>query len=430
MAESSEGAARPLAERLEGLWRGLIGWLDARFPLVETWEYHLSKYYAPKNHNFWYLMGWLATLILVNQLVTGIWLTMFYVPSGEGAFASIEHIMRDVAYGDVLRYMHSTGASAFFLIVYLHMFRGLMYGSYRKPRELVWLIGMAIYLALMAEGFFGYLLPWGNMSYWGAQVIVSLFGSVPVVGPDLAEWIRGDFVMSEITLNRFFALHVVAVPLILVGLVFVHFVALHHVGSSAPDGVDIKRLKDASGKPLDGVAFWPYTVVHDVHATVVFLFLFCAVVFFAPEMGGYFLEKPNFEVANPMKTPEHIAPVWYYTPFYAMLRAVTFPLFGIEAKFWGFVVMSSAIVLLFFLPWLDKSPVASMRNKGMASRWMLALFVVSFLILGYLGVTPASNLATAAAQIFTLIYFAYFVLMPWYTRAEKTTEPPERVTMR
>ena len=406
----------------------LVDWLDARFPATETWEYHLSKYYAPKNHNIWYLMGWLATFILVVQLVTGLWLTMSYVPSGEGAFASVEYIMRDVEFGWLLRYLHSTGASAFFVIVYLHIFRGLMYGSYRKPRELLWLIGMAIYLVLMAEGFFGYLLPWGNMSYWGAQVIVSLVGAIPFVGPDLMEWLRGDYLMSEITLNRFFALHVIALPLILVMLVFVHFVALHHVGSTAPDGADIKKFKDETGKPLDGVAFWPYTVTHDVHATVVFLFLFCAVVFFAPEMGGYFLEKPNFEMADPLKTPEHIAPVWYYTPFYAMLRAATFPLFGVPAKFWGLVIMVGAIVLPAFLPWLDRSPVAPMRSKGALSKVMLAIFVVSFIILGYLGLIPVSRQATAAAQVCTVTYFAYFVLMPWYTRAEKTKPVPERVT--
>ena len=406
----------------------LVDWLDVRFPATETWEYHLSRYYAPKNHNIWYLMGWLATFVLVLQLVTGLWLTMSYIPSGAGAFASVEYIMRDVEFGWLLRYLHSTGASAFFVIVYLHIFRGLMYGSYRKPRELLWLIGMAIYLVLMAEGFFGYLLPWGNMSYWGAQVIVSLVGAIPFVGPDLMEWLRGDYLMSEITLNRFFALHVIALPLILVMLVFVHFVALHHVGSTAPDGADIKKFKDATGKPLDGVAFWPYTVTHDVHATVVFLFLFCAAVFFAPEMGGYFLEKPNFEMADPLKTPDHIAPVWYYTPFYAMLRAATFPLFGVPAKFWGLVVMVGAIAIPAFLPWLDRSPVASMRSKGALSKLMLAIFVVSFVILGYLGMVPPSPLATTLAQLCTVLYFAYFVLMPWYTRAEKTKPVPERVT--
>ncbi len=405
-----------------------MGWLDARFPATETWEYHLSKYYAPKNHNFWYLMGWIATIVLVNQLLTGIWLTMSYVPSGEGAFASVEYIMRDVEFGWLLRYLHSTGASAFFVVVYLHMFRGLLYGSYQAPRELLWLIGMAIFIALMAEGFFGYLLPWGNMSYWGAQVIVSLVGAIPVIGPDLMEWVRGDFLMSGITLNRFFALHVVALPLVLVMLVFVHFVALHHVGSNNPDGIEIKANKDANGVPLDGLPFWPYTVTHDIHATVVFLFIFCAVVFFAPEMGGYFIEKPNFEEANPLKTPDHIAPVWYYTPYYAMLRAATYPLFGLDAKFWGFVVMAAAILVPAVLPWLDRSKVKSIRYKGMGSKIMLGLFVVSFFILGYLGTIAPSTNATLLAQFCTVIYFAYFVLMPWYTRVEKTKPVPDRVT--
>ena len=413
--------------RIPRVLGGFMEWLDARFPATETFQYHASEYYAPKNHNFWYLMGWLATIVLVNQLLTGIWLTMSYIPSSEGAFASVEYIMRDVEYGWLLRYLHSTGASAFFIVVYLHMFRGLLYGSYRKPRELLWLIGMVIYLALMAEGFFGYLLPWGNMSYWGAQVIVSLVGAIPYAGPGLMEWLRGDFLMSGITLTRFFALHVVALPLVLVMLVFVHFVALHHVGSTAPDGVDIKKFKDQKGKPLDGVAFWPYTVTHDIHATVVFLFLFCTVVFFAPEMGGYFLEKPNFEMANPLKTPDHIAPVWYYTPFYAMLRAVTYPLLGVPAKFWGFVVMVAAIAIPAMLPWLDRSPVASMRSKGMLSKAMLAIFIVSFLILGYLGTVAPSAAATALAQVCTVLYFAYFLLMPWYTRVEKTKPIPDRV---
>ncbi|MEM1231281.1 MAG: cytochrome bc complex cytochrome b subunit [Pseudomonadota bacterium] len=405
-----------------------MGWLDARFPATETWEYHLSKYYAPKNHNFWYLMGWIATIVLVNQLLTGIWLTMSYVPSGDGAFASVEYIMRDVEFGWLLRYLHSTGASAFFVVVYLHMFRGLMYGSYRAPRELLWLIGMAIFVVLMAEGFFGYLLPWGNMSFWGAQVIVSLVGAIPVIGADMMEWVRGDFLMSDITLNRFFALHVVALPLVLVMLVFVHFVALHHVGSNNPDGIEIKANKDENGVPKDGLPFWPYTVTHDVHATVIFLFIFCAVVFFAPEMGGYFLEKPNFEAANPLKTPEHIAPVWYYTPYYAMLRAATYPFLGLDAKFWGFVVMVAAIVVPAVLPWLDRSKVKSIRYKGMGSKVMLGIFVVSFLILGYLGTIPPATWATVLAQICTVLYFAYFVLMPWYTRVEATKPVPDRVT--
>lgn len=410
------------------MWFDFMDWVDVRFPATETFEYHMSKYYAPKNFNFWYYFGVLGIVMLILQIVTGVWLTMNYVPSGAGAFASVEYIMRDVEYGWLLRYLHSTGASFFFIVVYLHMFRGLMYGSYRKPRELLWLIGMAIFAALIVEGFFGYLLPWGNMSYWGAQVIVSLVGAIPVVGGDLMEWVRGDFLMSEITLNRFFALHVIALPLVLVILVFVHLVALHHVGSLGPDGIEIKKNKGPDGVPVDGIAFHPYYVVHDIHATVIFLFLFCVVVFYFPDGGGYFLEKPNFEMADPLKTPDHIAPVWYYTPFYAMLRAATYPLLGLDAKFWGFVVMAGAIVVPAVLPWLDRSPVKSIRYKGMWSKVMLGLFVISFVVLGYLGTIAPSPAATALAQVGTIIYFAYFVLMPWYTRIEKTKPEPERVT--
>jgi len=417
--------------KMAAAWGGFMTWVDERFPLTETFEYHMSHYYAPKNFNFWYFFGVLSMVVLVNQLLTGIWLTMSYVPSGAGAFASVEYIMRDVEYGWLLRYLHSTGASAFFVVVYLHMFRAMIYGSYRKPRELLWLIGMAIFVVLMAEGFFGYLLPWGNMSYWGAQVIVSLVGALPWIGPELMEWVRGDFLMSEITLNRFFALHVVALPLVLVMLVFVHIVALHHVGSNNPDGIEIKKHKDANGVPLDGIPFHPYyTIGHDLPAIVGFLFIFCAIVFFMPEMGGYFLEKPNFEQADPLKTPAHIAPVWYYTPFYAMLRAATYPLFGMSAKFWGFVVMAGAIVVPAILPWLDRSPVKSIRYKGLLSKIMLGLFVVSFFILGYLGTIAPSPGATLLAQICTVLYFSYFVLMPWYTRVEKTKPVPDRVTMR
>ena len=424
MAESGT----PRRSGISGSLHNGLEWFDARFPLIETYEYHLSRYWAPKNFNFWYLFGVLSMVVLVNQLLTGIWLTMSYVPSGDEAFASVEYIMRDVEFGWLLRYLHSTGASAFFIVVYLHMFRGMMYGSYRKPRELIWLFGMAIFLMLMAEGFLGYLLPWGNMSYWGAQVIVSLVGAIPVVGPDLMTWVRGDFLMSEITLNRFFALHVVALPLMLVMLVFLHIVALHHVGSNNPDGIDVKKYKDETGKPLDTIAFHPYyTIGHDLPAIVGFLIIFCAVVFFAPEMGGYFLEPPNFTEADPLKTPDHIAPVWYYTPFYAMLRAATYPLFGLDAKFWGFVVMVGAIAVPAVLPWLDRSPVKSIRYKGAISRWMLGLFVVSFAVLGWLGTQPATPLATLLAQVFTAGYFAYFVLMPWYTRVEKCKPVPERV---
>jgi len=417
--------------RFPAMWTAFMGWVDRRFPATETFEYHMSKYYAPKNFNFWYYFGVIATVVLVLQLVTGIWLTMSYIPSGQGAFASVEYIMRDVQFGWLLRYLHTTGASAFFVVVYLHMFRGLMYGSYREPRELLWLIGMAIFIAMMAEGFFGYLLPWGNMSYWAAQVIVSLFGAIPVIGGGLMEWIRGDFLISEITLNRFFALHVVALPLVLIMLVFVHIVALHHVGSNNPDGIEIKKNKNAEGIPVDGIPFHPYyTIGHDLPGIVLFLFVFCAIVFYLPEMGGYFIERPNFDEANPLKTPEHIAPVWYYTPYYAMLRAATYPLFTLDAKFWGFVVMAGAIALPMGLPWLDRSPVKSIRYKGAISKTMLAIFVVSFFILGYLGTIPPSPGATALAQVCTILYFSYFVLMPWYTRVERTKPVPDRVTMR
>ena len=411
-------------------FKNVMGWVDARLPVTETYEKHLSKYYAPKNFNFWYFFGVLSVVVLVNQLLTGIWLTMSYVPSAEGAFASVEYIMRDVEYGWMLRYMHSTGASAFFLVVYLHMFRGLMYGSYQKPRELVWILGMLIYIALMAEGFFGYLLPWGNMSFWAGQVIVSLAGAIPFVGEELATWVRGDFNISGITLNRFFALHVVLIPLVLIVLVFLHILALHEVGSNNPDGVDIKKNLDANGKPLDSIPFHPnYTIGHDLPAIVGFLFLFCIVMFYYPDGGGYLIEHPNYEPANPLKTPDLIAPVWYYTPFYSMLRAATFPLFGVDAKFWGLVVMAGAIALPVVLPWLDKSPVKSIRYKGWGSKIFLALFIVSFFILGYLGVQHPTPGRTLVAQLCTAIYFGYFLLMPWYTRVEKTKPVPERVTM-
>ena len=407
-----------------------MAWIDERFPATKVWEEHVSKYYAPKNLNFWYFFGSLALVILVLQIVTGIFLTMHYKPDASLAFASVEYIMRDVEYGWVLRYMHSTGASAFFFVIYLHMFRGLAYGSYQKPRELIWILGMLIYVCLMAEGFFGYLLPWGNMSYWAGQVIVSLFGAIPVVGEDLALWVRGDFNISGITLNRFFALHVVLIPLVLIVLVFLHILALHEVGSNNPDGVDIKKDVDENGQPIDGIPFHPYyTIGHDLPAIVGFLFLFCIVMFFYPDGGGYFIEPPNYEPANPLKTPELIAPVWYYTPFYSMLRAATFPLFGLDAKFWGLVVMVGAIVLPSVVPWLDRSPVKSIRYKGMASRIYLALFVFSFFILGYLGMKHPTAERTLVAQICTAIYFGYFLLMPWYTKVESSKPVPERVTM-
>jgi len=399
----------------------LISWIDDRLPIVEAFENHMSKYYAPKNFNIWYIFGVLSMVVLVNQLLTGIWLTMSYNPSAENAFASVEYIMRDVEYGWLLRYLHSTGASAFFVVVYLHMFRGLMYGSYQKPRELIWIFGMTIYLALMAEAFMGYLLPWGQMSYWGAQVIVNLFGAIPYIGEDLALWIRGDYLISGITLNRFFALHVVALPIVILALVVLHILALHTVGSNNPDGIEIKNNKDENGIPKDGIPFHPFYSAHDVVGIVVFLFVFCGVVFFFPEMGGYFIEKPNFEPANPLKTPDHIAPVWYFTPFYAMLRAV-------PDAFLGVVVMGGAIAILFVLPWLDRSPVKSIRYKGWMSKLALALLVVSFCVLGYLGVVVATPERTMWARILTAVYFAFFILMPWYSKVDKTKPVPERVT--
>ena len=409
----------------------LRDWVDARLPIVAAWKKHMSEYYAPKNFNIWYFFGVLSLVVLVIQLLTGIWLTMNYTATAEEAFASVEYIMRDIDYGWMLRYLHSTGSSAFFFVVYIHMFRGLMYGSYQRPRELIWVFGMTIYLVLMAEGFFGYILPWGQMSYWGANVIVSLFGAIPVVGEDLLVWIRGDYLISGATLNRFFALHVVALPIVLLGLVVLHLLALHEVGSNNPDGIEIKRTKGPDGIPLDGVPFHPYyTIYHDLPGVVLFLTVFCAIVFFAPEMGGYFLEVANFQEANPLKTPEHVPPVWYYTPFYSMLRAVTWSGFGMDAKFWGMLVMFSAIAILFTLPWLDKSSVRSMRYKGWYSRIALLVFVVSFIILGVLGTQAVSEAKTLLAQITTAIYFLYFILMPFYTRAEKVAEPPGRVTGR
>ncbi len=399
----------------------LMDWINARFPATSMWENHLSKYYVPRNLNFFYIFGVLALLVLVNQILTGIWLTMSYTPTAEGAFASVESIMRDVEYGSILRLLHSTGASAFFIVIYLHMFRGLLYGSYQKPRELVWIFGMLMYLALMAEAFTGYLLPWGQMSYWGAQVIISLFGAIPIIGADLAQWIRGDYLVSGITLNRFFALHVVALPIVIVGLVVLHILALHEVGSNNPDGVDIKKYKDENGNPLDGIPFHPYYTVKDLLGVVVFLFIFCSVVFFFPEMGGYFLEKPNFEQANALKTPEHIAPVWYFTPFYAILRAIPDKLLGVMA-------MGAAIAVLFVLPWLDRSPVKSMRYKGWLSRFWLLLFCVSFVTLGVLGILPPSPGRAWLSQACTFTYFAYFILMPFYTRMERTKPVPDRVT--
>jgi ubiquinol-cytochrome c reductase cytochrome b subunit len=447
----------------------LLTWVDNRFPASKLYKEHLSEYYAPKNFNFWYFFGSLALLVLVIQIVTGIFLVMHYKPDAALAFASVEYIMRDVPWGWLIRYMHSTGASAFFVVVYLHMFRGLLYGSYRKPRELVWVFGCAIFLCLMAEAFMGYLLPWGQMSYWGAQVIVNLFAAVPFVGPDLALLIRGDYVVSDATLNRFFSFHVIAVPLILLGLVVAHIIALHEVGSNNPDGVEIKAKKDPkTGHPLDGIPFHPYYSVHDLLGVTVFLMVFTAVIFFAPELGGYFLEYNNFIPADPFKTPAHIAPVWYFTPFYSMLRATTDDLVNVlcviiglsavlavlkglipgkaklavlvgavvavallktfDAKFWGVVVMGGAVIILFFLPWLDYSPAKSIRYRPDWHKYLYGVFVVFFFVLGYLGIQPPSFAGTLVAQVGTLFYFGFFLLMPWWTQLGKFKPVPDRVT--
>jgi ubiquinol-cytochrome c reductase cytochrome b subunit len=415
-----------------------LGWVDERFPLTSNVKAHLTEYYAPKNFNFWYFFGSLAMLVLVLQIVTGIFLTMHYKPDAELAFASVEYIMRDVPWGWLIRYMHSTGASMFFVVVYLHMFRGIIYGSYRNPRELLWLFGVAIFLCLMGEAFFGYLLPWGQMSYWGAQVIVNLFSAIPFIGPDVSEWLRGDYLVSDATLNRFFAFHVIALPFVLVGLVFSHLIALHEVGSNNPDGIEIKKTKDKkTGIPLDGIAFHPYYTVKDLVGATVFLIVFSSIVFFAPEMGGYFLEANNFVPANPLVTPAHIAPVWYFTPYYSVLRAVP-PIFN--SQFPGVAAMGLSVMIFALLPWLDKSPVKSIRYRGSLYKKWLTAFVLSFLVLGYLGTEP-SNLwgqfgswlggaerATVVARIATAIYFSFFILMPWYTKKDKTLPVPERVT--
>ncbi len=446
----------------------LMNWVDNRFPASKLFKEHMSEYYAPKNFNFWYIFGSLSLLVLVIQIVTGIFLTMHYKPDAALAFASVEYIMRDVPWGWLVRYMHSTGASAFFVVVYLHMFRGLLYGSYRKPRELIWIFGCAIFLVLMAEAFTGYLLPWGQMSYWGAQVIVNLFAAIPFIGPDLALLIRGDYVVGDATLNRFFAFHVIAIPLVLLGLVAAHIIALHEVGSNNPDGVEIKALKDANGKPLDGIPFHPYYTVHDIFGVSVFLTIFSAIIFFAPEMGGYFLEYNNFIPADSLKTPAHIAPVWYFTPYYSMLRAITgemmvalmacvlagavlgvvktkiamlfkavivaaavlliAAMLMIDAKFWGVVVMGGSTMILFFLPWLDNSPVLSIRYRPSWHKYLYGIFVVNFLVLGYLGIKPPSLINERVSQIGTLFYFGFFLLMPWWSGLGSFKPVPDRVT--
>lgn len=406
--------------------QNLLNWIDARFPLTASYKAHLSEYFAPKNFNFWYYFGSLALMVLVLQIVTGIFLTMHYKPDAAYAFASVEYIMRDVPLGWLIRYMHSTGASMFFVVVYLHMMRGLLYGSYRKPRELIWIFGMLIFLMLMAEAFMGYLLPWGQMSYWGAQVIINLFSAIPFIGEDISTLLRGDFVVGDATLNRFFAFHVIALPLVLVGLVAAHLVALHEVGSNNPDGVEIKKHKDpVTHLPLDGIPFHPYYTVKDILGVVVFLMVFSAILFFAPEMGGYFIEANNFIPADPMKTPEHIAPVWYFTPYYAILRAVP-PIFG--SQFPGVVAMGVAVVIFFLLPWLDRSPVKSIRYRGPKYKIALGVFVLAFIGLGVLGILPATTLYTWIARVLSVIYFAFFLLMPWYTKYDSYRAEPDRVT--
>ncbi len=405
----------------------LLHWVDYRLPVIKAFKTHMSGYYAPKNLNFWYIFGVLAMLIFANQLLSGIWLTMFYTPTAEGAFASIEYIMRDIDSGWIIRYMHSVGASFFFIVVYLHIFRGMMYGSYKKPRELVWIIGMVIYFLMMSEGFFGYVLPFGNLSYWAAKAILSLIGAIPLVGEDLQIWVQGDFVVGGATLTRFFAFHVVLIPLLLLVCVYLHIIALHQVGSNNPEGIDIKAQKDKNGIPLDGIPFHPYYTVHDLVPVVIFLMLFFAAVFYFPAGGGYFIEPPNYVPANNLSTPDHIAPVWYFTPFYAMLRAVTIDFFGVDAKLWGLIVMGGAIVIVTFLPWLDKSPVNSLRYKGRPSKVMLMLFAISFLVLGILGTKPADWAPFWVAPLFTIIYFGYFLAMPIYTRMEKTKPVPTRI---
>ena len=459
--ETKLPANAPIAEKA-------LGWVDDRFPLTKLWNDQWGKYYAPKNFNFWYIFGSLAMLVLVLQIVTGIFLTMHYKPDANLAFGSVEYIMREVPWGWLVRYMHSTGASAFFIIVYLHMTRGLLYGSYRKPRELIWLFGFAIFLLLMAEAFFGYLLPWGQMSYWGAQVIVNLFSAIPFIGPDLSLWIRGDYVVSDATLNRFFAFHVIAIPLVLLGLVAAHLIALHEVGSNNPDGIEVKDNLGPDGHPLDAIPSHPYYTVHDAFGVTIFLTIFSAVVFFAPEMGGYFLEYNNFLPADSLKTPPHIAPVWYFTPYYSVLRATTSQfmyaliagvaayvallmlksrlsgsikliaaviglvvivgMLFLDAKFWGVVLMGASVVILALMPWLDHSPVRSIRYRPTWHKYVYILFGIAFVTLGYLGVQAPTAGRTLVSQICTFIYFGFFLLMPWWSRAGQFKPVPSRVT--
>lgn len=450
--------------------RGILPWIDARFPLSAMLRHHLTRYYVPKNLNWWYVFGSLALLLMFLQLVTGIVLAMHYKPDAASAFASVEHIMRDVPWGWLVRYMHSTGASMLFVVVYLHMVRGFLYGSYRQPRELVWLFGVGIFFCMMAEAFFGYLLPWGQMSYWGAQVITSMFSTIPVVGPDLALWIRGDYVVSDVTLNRFFALHVIAMPLVLLGLIVVHVMALHEVGSGNPDGIEMRDRLDASGKPVDGIPFHPYYTVHHLFGAVAFMMVFAAIVFFAPEMGGFFLEHNNFLPADAFRSPEHIVPMWYFSPYYAILRATTpsmmimlmvatvsyvawllvyrvhavrarlvtvvagallFVAMGkLDARFWGVVLMAWSVLVLALLPWLDKSPVRSIRYRPGTHKSVYLLFAINFVLLGYLGMQPPTVAGTWMSQAMTLLYFGFFLLMPWWSRCGTFKPVPERVRYR
>ena len=460
--EKEVPADAPVAQKV-------LAWVDSRFPLTSSIKAHLTEYYAPKNLNFWYFFGSLAIVVLALQIITGIFLVMNYKPDAAKAFESVEYIMREVPWGWMIRYLHSTGASMFFVVVYLHMFRGLIYGSYRKPRELIWIFGCAIFLCLMGEAFFGYLLPWGQMSYWGAQVIVNLFSAIPFIGPDLSLWLRGDYVVGDATLNRFFAFHVIAIPLVLIGLVAAHIIALHEVGSNNPDGVEIKENLDANGHPVDGIPFHPYYTVHDVFGLGVFLMIFACIVFFAPEMGGYFLEANNFIPANPLQTPPHIAPVWYFTPFYSMLRATTtnflLPLwiflavilgmfalktkdlkvkgacaaialvlaagfYLFDAKFWGVVIMGGSVVIMFFLPWLDKSPVKSIRYRPQFHKYIYGVFVVSFVILGYLGIQPPSPVFEKISQVCTIYYLGFFLAMPFWSKLGTFKQVPTRVTFK
>lgn len=460
--EKQVPADAPVAQKV-------LAWVDSRFPLTATIKGHLTEYYAPKNLNFWYFFGSLAIVVLALQIITGIFLVMNYKPDAAKAFESVEYIMREVPWGWMIRYLHSTGASMFFVVVYLHMFRGLIYGSYRKPRELIWIFGCAIFLCLMGEAFFGYLLPWGQMSYWGAQVIVNLFSAIPFIGPDLSLWLRGDYVVGDATLNRFFAFHVIAIPLVLIGLVAAHIIALHEVGSNNPDGIEIKENLDANGKPVDGIPFHPYYTVHDVFGLGVFLMIFACIVFFAPEMGGYFLEANNFIPANPLQTPPHIAPVWYFTPFYSMLRATTtnflLPLwiflavilgmfalssddkkvkgacaaiavvlaagfYMFDAKFWGVVIMGGSVVIMFFLPWLDHSPVKSIRYRPQFHKYIYGVFVVSFVILGYLGIQPPSPVFEKISQVCTIYYLGFFLAMPFWSKLGTFKPVPTRVTFK